>query len=112
LSTTTTVKLDNTLEHEWQTDIYLADVPCSGTKKELPLYFAAVTLLIILTGMAQIENLSKWLPHRKEVASKTKLRSWRCNNKKKFLHDIAYLFCSLALSSCKTDKEKRRERGI
>jgi hypothetical protein len=81
----TTVKLDNTLEYEWQTDVYLAAVPYSGTKKGLALYFAAVTLLIILTGMAQIENLSKWLPHRKkEVTSKTKLHSWRCDKKRDF----------------------------
>lgn len=49
----TTVKFDNTLAYEWQTEIYHAAVPCSGMKKGLRLYFAAVTLLIISTGMAQ-----------------------------------------------------------
>lgn len=62
----TTVKLDNTLAYEWLTDIYHAAVPCSGMKKGLRLHFAAVTLLIISTGMAQTETLPKWLPHRKK----------------------------------------------
>ena len=82
-------------------------------KKALPLYFAAVTLLIISTGTAQTETLSKWLPHLKKAARQTELHSWRCdsnNNKKKFLHVIAYLFCSLTLYSCK-QIETQRERG-
>jgi hypothetical protein len=79
----TTLKLDNTLAYEWLTDIYHAAVPCSGMKKGLRLHFAAVTLLIISTGMAQTETLPKWLPHRKKAARQTELRSWRCDNNKK-----------------------------
>jgi hypothetical protein len=84
-------------------------------KKALPLYFAAVTLLIISTGMAQTETLSKWLPHLKKAARQTELHSWRCdnnNNKKKFLHGIAYLFCFLALYSCKQTETERKGREI
>lgn len=101
----TTVKLDNTLEDECRTEIYLAAVPCNGMKKELPLYFAAVILLIILTGTAQTETLSNLSPHlKKEAASRIGLHSWRCdnnnnNNKRRrtLLYSIAYLFCSLEL---------------
>ncbi len=95
----TTVKLDNTLEYECRTEIYLAAVPCNGMKMELPLYFAAVTLLIISTGTAQTETLSNWSPHLKKVARQTRLHSWRCDNNKRrlLLYSIAYLFCSLEL---------------
>jgi hypothetical protein len=79
----TTVKLDNTLTYEWPTDIYHVAVPCSGMKKGLRLHFAALTLLIISTGMAQTETLPKSLPHRKKEARQTELRSWRCDNNKK-----------------------------
>jgi hypothetical protein len=71
----TTVKLDNTLEYECRTEIYLAAVPCNGMKKELPLYFATATLLIISTGTAQTETLSNWLQHLKKAARLTGLHS-------------------------------------
>jgi hypothetical protein len=71
----TTVKLDNTVEYECRTQIYLAAVPCNGMKKALQLYFAAVTVLIISTGTAQTETLSKWLPHLKKAARQTELHS-------------------------------------
>ena len=71
----TTVKLDNTVEYECRTEIYLAAVPCNGMKKALQLYFAAVTVLIISTGTAQTETLSKWLPHLKKAARQTELHS-------------------------------------
>jgi hypothetical protein len=71
----TTVKLDNTLENECRTEIYLAAVLCNGMKKELPLYFATVILLIILTGTAQTETLSNWSPHLKKAASRIGLHS-------------------------------------
>lgn len=94
----TTVKLDKTVEHECRTETYLAAVPCNGMKKELPLYFAAVILLIISTGTAQTETLLKWSPHLKKAARQTGLHSWRCdNNKRRLLDSIAYLFCSLEL---------------
>ena len=79
----TTVKLDNTLAYELLTDINHAAVASSEMKKGLRLHFAAVTLLIISTGMAQTETLPKWLPHRKKAARQTELRSWRCDNNKK-----------------------------
>jgi hypothetical protein len=100
----TTVKLDNTVENECRTEIYLAAVPCNGMKKELPLYFAAVILLIILTGTAQTETLSNLSPHlKKEAASRIGLHSWRCDNNnnndkiRTLLYSIAYLFCPLEL---------------
>jgi hypothetical protein len=71
----TTVKLDNTLEYECRTEIYLAVVPCNGMKKELPLYFAAATLLIISIGTAQTETLSNWSQHLKKAARQTGLHS-------------------------------------
>jgi hypothetical protein len=71
----TTVKLDDTVGYECRTQIYLAAVPCNGMKKALQLYFAAVTVLIISTGTAQTETLSKWLPHLKKAARQTELHS-------------------------------------
>ena len=98
----TTVKSDNTLGDECRTEIYLAAVPCNGMKMELPLYFAVVILLIILTGTAQTETLLNSSPHLRKAASKTGLRSWKCDNNKKkkktsIEQSIAYLFCSLEL---------------
>jgi hypothetical protein len=100
----TTVKLDNTLENECRTEIYLAAVPCNGMKKELPLLFAAVILLIILTGTAQTETLLNLSSHPKKAASRIGLHSWRCDNnnnnndkRRTLLYSIAYLFCSLEL---------------
>jgi hypothetical protein len=116
----TTVKLDNTLTYEWLTDIYHAAVPCSGMKKGLRLHFAAVTLLIISTGMAQTETLPKWLPHRKKAARQTELRSWNCalgdaiitRRRKSFIQHSVFilLFVIVFLQDSQREKEGERER--
>jgi hypothetical protein len=108
----TTVKSDNTLAYEWQSDIYHVAVPCTGMKKGLRLYFVAVILLIISIGMAQTETLSKWLPHRKKAANNTELRSWNCNNnkkKKKIFHTTKSIYLVLWHRILARQKERGRD---